>query len=923
MDTRSYRVLLAICSVVILSTIATTTPSIQAAPPKVVCVPWYPPNLAVSHDTWAGATTTLKGTAHDPDGDADLGTYEWDFGDGSPAVSGAVTDPYIIEATHTYTGSVGDIYVATLTVTDAGGESGSDNYLVTIRNGSILGVQVNVAIDEGLWRLHKDMYRGTYGDGVEFGYLPYYYSTAATGAGVEAFEIHGHLPTGNAKEDPYVETVQRGLNYLLDNTHVHTIGPQTAGDPDTNGNGFGIGCYTDWSNCVYECGITLMTFASSKAPGMVALRGPVGVAGRSYGEIVQDMVDYMAFAQSEPSTGVYRGGWRYTPNSSSSDNSVSQWPVIGMEAAETTVGAIIPGFVRSELNFWIDYSQNDSTGGAGYTDPWSTNLLRTASLLCQMKFFGDDKSESRVIAGLDYITLSWDTDSLHFPDTYYAFYAAMKAFRLLGIHALRDGTDWYNDPARGYASTLVDLQNSDGSWGGGYVSSHPLSSAWALLTLQETVVEPGPVGDAGPDVPKHPPVIDVQFDGSGSYHLDSAKEIVLYEWDFEGDGVYDFSSSDPTAAHAYPAVYNSDGTINWPATEADYTVVLRVTDNSSSPKTDTDTCIVHITPPPWPPVADPGGPYLAAKCETITLNGSASYAPGGLLYPDPDHPWNGYLVSWEWDLDNDGQFDDATGETVEWMKCVKGLYVVGLRVTDNLAATASEDTVINVANRPPQAEAGGPYSCALGEITFDGSGSTDPDEGETETLEYRWDFESDGIYDTPWSEDPTATHEYSVCEEHTATLEVRDIDGATDTDTADVVPNRPPDDSDAYADPAFLWPPNHKMVPVTVMGVTDPDGDPVTITVTGITSDEPTASDLGSGGATSAPDADGVGTSVANLRAECSGTGNGRVYEVSFQASDGMGGICTGSVKVYVPHDIKTSDGPVDDGQNYDATQIN
>lgn len=925
MNTVDLKTVLVLCSVVILSTVVTTAPPAQAAPPKVVCVPWYPPNLAVSHDTLAGTITTLKGTAHDPDGDADLDTYEWDFGDGSPVETGPVPDPYIIEATHAYAGSVGDIFVATLTVTDVGGASGSDNYLVTLRDGSVLSVRVNVAIDEGLWRLHKDMTRDTYPDGADYGYFPGGYNVAAAGAGIEAFEIHGHLPTGNAKEDPYVETVQRGLNYLLANADVHPISPQPAGDPDTNGNEIGLGCYeSSWSS-MYESGITLMTFASSKAPGMVAATGPVDVVGRSYGDIVQDMVDYLAFGQTDPLTGDYRGGWRYHANFSDSDNSCSQWPVIGMEAAETNFGTTIPGFVKSELNLWINYIQNDDSGGSGYTDPWDwVNVAKTGGLLCEMSFFGDDPSEARALAAWNYIGANWDTDWEHFPsNSYYAFYSVMKGFRLMGIYNLPDGTDWYSDPTRGYATYLVNKQNSDGSWPEGQWSDHPLSSAWALLTLQETVVEPGPVADAGPDVAAHPPIVDVEFDGSGSYHLDSSKEIVLYEWDFENDGVYDYSSADPTAAHAYPAVYNPDGTIDWAATEADYTAVLRVTDDSSSPKMDTDECIVHITPPPWPPVADPGGPYLAAKCETITLDGSASYAPGGLLYPDPTHPWHGELVSWEWDLDNDGAFDDATGETVEWMSCVKGLYVVGLKVTDDLGATDSQDTVINVANRPPEAEAGGPYSCALGEITFDGSGSTDPDEGETETLEYRWDFESDGIYDTSWSADPTATHTYPACAEYTATLQVRDTDGATDTDTADVVPNRPPDCSGAHPDPLFLWPPNHKMVSVSILGVTDPDGDPVTITVTGITSDEATASDLGSGGAKHAPDADGVGTDTASVRAECSGTGNGRVYEISFDAQDGMGGMCSGTVKVYVPHDQGTGDAPVDDGQNYDATDIN
>lgn len=134
--------------------------------------------------------------------------------------------------------------------------------------------------------------------------------------------------------------------------------------------------------------------------------------------------------------------------------------------------------------------------------------------------------------------------------------------------------------------------------------------------------------------------------------------------------------------------------------------------------------------------------------------------------------------------------------------------------------------------------------------------------------------------------------------------------------------NRPPDVSDAYPSIDCLWPPNHKFVDITIENVTDPDDDPVTITITGITSDEPTASIKGAGGAKHAPDASGVGTDTASLRAERSGTGNGRVYEITFVASDGIAET-VGSVTVCVPHDKSDVCECVDDGQDYDATGIN
>jgi hypothetical protein len=711
----------------------------EAAPPEVVCVPASAVNPVVPHDTWSGLEITLKGTAHDPDGGGDLATYEWDFGDGSPVETGPVTDPYAIEARHTYVGSLGDLFIATLTVRDTSFETDSDQYLVEIKDGADLTVKVNVAIDEGLWRLHKDQVRGTSADGAPFGYWPFWLygdnRVAATGASTEAFEIQGSLPSGDPSEDPYVETVQRGVNYLLSEMQSHAVSEDSdycpMGDPDTNGNGIGLDCCTDCWHSMYESGIALMALASSRCPDCIAATGIPEVVGRSYLDIAQDMVDYFAYGQSDPVTGVSRGGWRYYGNfrewgpGYASDNSVSQWPVIGMESAEVNFGAaglLVPQFVKDELNLWIDYIQNDADsswdwkdGGSGYTDPsgW-VNIAKTGGLLAEMKFVGDTTTAPRVQAAVDFIARSWEADFEHFTwNSYYAFYSVMKGFRLLGIETIDpindpSGLDWYGDPARGYAQHIVGDQAPDSAWYGGYFSTHPLMSAWAILTLKKTVVQPGPVADAGPDVPSHPPIIPITFDGSGSFHRDPSRSIVQYLWDF-GDGSP--PAEGEIVSHAFPAVYNPDGTIDWLATTRDYIVTLQVVDDSDPSLADWDTAIVHIVPPPWPPVADANGPYTLYPCWRLTLDGSGSYDPNGELYPDPTHPWHGELVAWEWDLDNDGEYDDATGETVPWSSCSLGVYVVGLRVTNSFGESDEVDTVINVTWPPRMPVDIKPQSC--------------------------------------------------------------------------------------------------------------------------------------------------------------------------------------------------------------------
>jgi len=129
--------------------------------------------------------------------------------------------------------------------------------------------------------------------------------------------------------------------------------------------------------------------------------------------------------------------------------------------------------------------------------------------------------------------------------------------------------------------------------------------------------------------------------------------------------------------------------------------------------------------------------------------------------------------------------------------------------------------------------------------------------------------------------------------------------------------NQPPDCSKARPSVSSLWPPNHKLVPISVTGITDPDGDTVTLTVTKITQDEP-VNGLGDGD--TSPDGFGVGTSQAQVRAERSGTGNGRVYAITLKADDGKGGTCNATVDVGVPHDQGKGSVPIDDGQNFDST---
>lgn len=131
-------------------------------------------------------------------------------------------------------------------------------------------------------------------------------------------------------------------------------------------------------------------------------------------------------------------------------------------------------------------------------------------------------------------------------------------------------------------------------------------------------------------------------------------------------------------------------------------------------------------------------------------------------------------------------------------------------------------------------------------------------------------------------------------------------------------PVNPPVCSSATPSATILWPPNHKMASITIGGVTDPTGLSVSIVVAGIHQDEPVN---GTGDGDTAPDGAGIGTSTAQVRVERSGIAvDGRLYFISFTATDTSGQSCTGTVTVGVPHDKGQHNMPVDNGQRYDST---
>jgi PKD repeat protein len=71
-------------------------------------------------------------------------------------------------------------------------------------------------------------------------------------------------------------------------------------------------------------------------------------------------------------------------------------------------------------------------------------------------------------------------------------------------------------------------------------------------------------------------------------------------------------------------------------------------------------------------------------------------------------------------------------------------------------------------------------------FVLDATGSSDL-EDDASVLEYRWDWEGDGVWDTDWSLDEDATHQYLAADTYTVMLEVRDTGGLVGSASEDVV----------------------------------------------------------------------------------------------------------------------------------------
>jgi PKD repeat protein len=185
---------------------------------------------------------------------------------------------------------------------------------------------------------------------------------------------------------------------------------------------------------------------------------------------------------------------------------------------------------------------------------------------------------------------------------------------------------------------------------------------------------------------------------SSTCSTDSDGTIAGRAWDLDNDGSFD----DGTGVTA---------TRSW-STPGSYTVRLGVVDNNGATAIATKTVTIANRGPVAGFSFTPADPVTG---QTVKLTSTSA---------DPD----GTVASQTWDLDNDGQFDDATGSTASFTPTQARSYPVAIRVVDNsgAAATASKTFVVTQApaNSPPP---GSPPPQTTPAQPFDDSLPTSPE----------------------------------------------------------------------------------------------------------------------------------------------------------------------------------------------------
>ncbi len=438
------------------------------------------------------------------------------------------------------------------------------------------------------------------------------------------------------------------------------------------------------------------------------------------------------------------------------------------------------------------------------------------------------------------------------------------------------------------------LTTSDGS----------LTNTSAPIFIKINYVNRPPVASAGQDqtVFMQTPV---SLDGTSS--SDPDKDAITYSWSQIGGPIVTLNLANPARpTFVAPIVATAGATVSFSLIVSDGQL------SSAAALVNIDIKNVNHAP-----VASAGSTQIVTSGAFINLNASDSY--------DPD----GDSLTYVW--------SEVSGPAVTIMNSHSAIASftapafsnntnLNFKVTvsdGQLNSSASVIITVQRLNIAPIANAGSPQTVQSTDIvSLDGSGSYDPN---GDPISYLWQQTGGPTAVMDSNNSPHSrliAPEVSTITQLSFSLIVNDgaLSSLASTVVITVNPiSAPPICDLALANKNVLWPPNHKLQEIDVVNVFEighehDQGNKIIITK--ISQDEPT-NGLGDG---DTPIDGVIKPGYALIRQERQGGGNGRVYIISFTASNGYGVACSGSVKICVPL-AANSKTCKNDGQKYDSTK--
>jgi len=243
----------------------------------------------------------------------------------------------------------------------------------------------------------------------------YPHNTAITSFALLAFMSQGHLPG----QGLYGPEVSRGARYLISsaNSEGYVVGSR----------GGNMYCHG------------MATLALGELWGMTGgdeLRGTLVKA-----------VDLIVRCQNR------EGGWRYDPQPSGADISVTIMQVMALRAAKNG-GLHVPDETLRKAIAYIQSCYDPRTGGFGY-QPYTRSrpgFARTAAGICVLQLSGAYDAE-QIPKGVEYLKANFDSRE-HY---WYGHYYAAHAMHQIGG---KEWDEWYAK----LRDTMLRRQGEDGSW---------------------------------------------------------------------------------------------------------------------------------------------------------------------------------------------------------------------------------------------------------------------------------------------------------------------------------------------------------------------------------------------------------------------------------------------------------------------------